>query len=264
MRLEAEVSVSASSCRRGEARSAVSAKPGGASSTTRSIPSRTANGAAAQLSDRAASEQERPGCARAPFYPYHLPVFGEHGLGDDSQHAAQGRKGRHRLLGRPRHERRGALDAREGRDPLRLHRQPRPARRGGLRRDPAQGARLRRARRRAWSSAGRSSSPRASPRSSAARSTSPPAARPTSTPRRSAARSPARCSSSRCARTTSASGATAAPTRATTSSASTATACSPTRRCASTSPGSTSGSSTSWAAARRCPRTWRRRASTTR
>ena len=131
--------------------------------------------------------------------------------------------------GRPRHERGRALDARERRDPLRLHREPRPARRVRLRRDPAQGARLRR-------------------REGAARRV-PPAARrrghrrdpvrrvphldrrraPTSTPRRSAARSPARCWWSRCARTASASGATAAPTRATTSSASTATACSPTR-----------------------------------
>ncbi len=37
-----------------------------------------------------------------------------------------------------------ALDAQQGRDPLRLHRQPRPARRARLRRDPAQGDALRR------------------------------------------------------------------------------------------------------------------------
>ncbi len=57
---------------------------------------------------------------------------------------ARRRTRRHRLLRRARHQRRGALDARQGRDPLRLHRQPRPARRERLRRHPAQGQGLRR------------------------------------------------------------------------------------------------------------------------
>ena len=166
---------------------------------------------------------------------------------------ARRREGRHRVLRRPRHQRRAALDAREGRDPVRLHRQPRPARRARLRRDPAQGAGLRRREGAADRVPRRSSSPkgiaahavRRVPHLHRRR-------RPTSTPRRSAAPSPARCSSSRCAKTTSTSGATAARTRATTSSASIATGCSPTRACASTSRGSTSSSSTSSAAARRC------------
>ena len=53
-------------------------------------------------------------------------------------------EGRHRLLRRPGHQRGAALDAQEGRDPLRVHRQPGPARRAGLRRDPAQGHGVRR------------------------------------------------------------------------------------------------------------------------
>ena len=60
------------------------------------------------------------------------------------QSLARRRESRHRVFRRPRHQRRAALDAREGRDSLRLHRQPRPARRNRLRRDPAQGDGLRR------------------------------------------------------------------------------------------------------------------------
>ena len=117
----------------------------------------------------------------------------------DGQHSpASPRRpeGRHRVFRRPRHERGASLDARQGRDPVRLHREPRPARRSRLRRDPAQGAAVRRregAPRRLPRADGRR---RASPRCRAARSTSPPPACPTSTPRRSAAPSPARCSSS--------------------------------------------------------------------
>ena len=51
------------------------------------------------------------------------------------------RESRHRVFRRPRYERRASLDAPEGRDPVRLHREPRAAGRAGLRRDPAQGAR---------------------------------------------------------------------------------------------------------------------------
>ena len=105
-------------------------------------------------------------------------------------------EGRHRLLRRPRHQRRAALDAQQGRDSLRLHRQPRPARRARLRRDPAQGAAVRR-REGAPVDCRASSSPKASRRCSAAPSTSRPPASPTSTPRRSAAPSPARCWSRR-------------------------------------------------------------------
>ena len=54
------------------------------------------------------------------------------------------REGRHRVLGRPRHQRRAALDARQGRDPVRLHGQPRAARRDRLRRHPEEGDGLRR------------------------------------------------------------------------------------------------------------------------
>src|SRR6185436_7432085 len=49
MRLDAEVSASASSSRRGEPVDCTSAKPGGASSATRASPSDTANGAAIAL-----------------------------------------------------------------------------------------------------------------------------------------------------------------------------------------------------------------------
>ena len=82
-------------------------------------------------------------------------------------------EGRHRLFRRPRHQRRAALDAQQGRDPLRLHRQPRPARRARLRRDPAQGDAVRRregAPDRLPHAAGRT---KASPRCRPAPSTSP-------------------------------------------------------------------------------------------
>ena len=163
---------------------------------------------------------------------------------------------RHRVLRRARHQRRAALDARQGRASLRLHRQPGPARRAGLRRDPAQGARLRR----------REGAAGGLPAAAGGRGPggAPVRRLPHHHRRRpllqhhaaSAARSPARCWCRRCARTTCTSGATAARSRATTSSGSTATACWPTRRCASTSRGSIRRSSTSWAAARRCRSTW--------
>ena len=53
-------------------------------------------------------------------------------------------EGRHRVFRRPRHQRRAALDAREGRDSLRVHGEPRPARRARLRRHSAPRAALRR------------------------------------------------------------------------------------------------------------------------
>ena len=86
------------------------------------------------------------------------------------------------------------MDARAGRDPVRVHRRPRPVRRARrLRRSPTgRGCTARR--RRCSSTAARRSRARASPRSSAARSTSRRPASATSTRRRSAARSPARCS----------------------------------------------------------------------
>ena len=174
----------------------------------------------------------------------------------DPSERADRRTSRHRVLGRARYQRGLALDARQGRTSLRLHREPRVSptspttTRSRARRWPTA------PRRRGSWTAGRSSSPRGWRHCSAAPSTSPRPASPTSTRRRSAALSPARCWCRPCARTTSTSGATAARSRATTSSASTATACWPTRRCASTSRGSIRPSSTSWAAARRCPSTW--------
>ena len=62
----------------------------------------------------------------------------------DSEKPAQGRKSRHRFFGRSRHLSRAALDEAEGRARLCLYRQSRPARRGRLRRDSAQGAGVRR------------------------------------------------------------------------------------------------------------------------
>ena len=56
----------------------------------------------------------------------------------------KGRKSRHRLLGRSRHQRGAAVDEAERRPRLRLYRQSRPTRRGRLRRDSAQGPGLRR------------------------------------------------------------------------------------------------------------------------
>src|SRR6202041_2044851 len=57
----------------------------------------------------------------------------------DLERPAQGRKSRHCFLGRSRHQRGAAVDEAERRACLRLYRQSRPARRGRLRRDPAQG-----------------------------------------------------------------------------------------------------------------------------
>ncbi len=57
---------------------------------------------------------------------------------------SRGPQGRPRVLGRPRHERGAALDAGERRDSVRVHREPGPARRERLRRDPAQGLAIRR------------------------------------------------------------------------------------------------------------------------
>ena len=54
------------------------------------------------------------------------------------------RAGRDRVLGRPRYLRGPPLDAPARQHPLRVHRPPRPARRGRLRRDPAQGHDVRR------------------------------------------------------------------------------------------------------------------------
>ena len=144
----------------------VSAKPGGASRAMRASPSWTAKGAAAHCSgtaSRAAISQEvRTSGILASGY--HFSFRRSSGLATDPQYAPEGGEGRHRVLGRARHERGRALDAREGRDPVRLHRQPRPARRVGLRGR----SRARRSptapRRRGWSTAARSSSPRASPR----------------------------------------------------------------------------------------------------
>src|SRR5206468_4675565 len=56
--------------------------------------------------------------------------------GHDPAVPARRREGRHRLLRRPRHQRGARLDAREGRDPLRVHRQPGPAGRERLRGNP--------------------------------------------------------------------------------------------------------------------------------
>ena len=53
-------------------------------------------------------------------------------------------EGRHRVFRRPRHQRGAALDARQGRDPLRVHGEPRPARRARLRRHPPPRAAVRR------------------------------------------------------------------------------------------------------------------------
>ncbi len=62
----------------------------------------------------------------------------------DPEKPAQRGKSRHRFLGRSRHQRGAAVDEAKGRPRLCLYRQPRPARRGRLRRDSAQGAGLRR------------------------------------------------------------------------------------------------------------------------
>ena len=56
--------------------------------------------------------------------------------GKHTSEPACGRKSRPRFLRRTRYQRRHSLDARQGSDPLFLHRQSRPARRARLRRDP--------------------------------------------------------------------------------------------------------------------------------
>ena len=123
----------------------------------RLVPLRPLDSAAARTS---ASREQPPGSQDVPGRRSREPEAGSlrpHGAAilqrpelssevhvDDSSEGSGRRTRRHRVLGRPRHQRRAALDAREGRHPLRLHRQPRPARRTRLRRDSAQGARLRR------------------------------------------------------------------------------------------------------------------------
>src|SRR5258706_6284271 len=124
IRFDAEVSVAARSVSRGEARSPVSLKPGGVSSTIFSTPRRTENGAAAQLSETVASSAAR---MRIGAIVRIILILGELQVGDDPKRAAQGEKNRHRLLGRPGHERGRTLDASERRDPLRLYREPRSA-----------------------------------------------------------------------------------------------------------------------------------------
>ena len=88
--------------------------------------------------------RRRSGLKIAPFSQRSHPQSVRRTMATILQHLPVGEKRRHRLLGRPRHQRRAALDARQGRDPLRLHRQPRPARRARLRRHPAPGAAVRR------------------------------------------------------------------------------------------------------------------------
>ena len=77
----------------------------------------------------------------------------ENGRGGDPRLAAGRRARRHRLLGRPRHLLRARLDAREGRDPVRVHRRPRPVRRARHRRRPRPRARSTAPRRRCSSTA---------------------------------------------------------------------------------------------------------------
>ena len=162
------------------------------------------------------------------------------------------RTSRHRILGRPRYERRPALDARERRDPVRLHRQPGTAGRTRLRRHPTQGAPVRR----------REGPPRRLSRATGDRGTGGAAVRrlphlhrgrallqhDAHRPRRHRHDARPRHEGRRRAHL----GRRQHVQRATTSSGSIATACSPTRRCASTSRGSIRRSSTSSAAAKRC------------
>src|SRR3954453_8453875 len=125
IQFEGEVSVSASSCSRGEPVNVVSANPGAASSPRRASPTCTADGAAGAPWKK--SEATRAMATRTRVILYIIAAFGEKRFGDDPRHASQGRKGRNRVLRRARHERRSALDAREGRGSVRLHREPRPA-----------------------------------------------------------------------------------------------------------------------------------------
>ena len=91
--------------------------------------------------------------------------------------AAGRRARRHRLLRRPRHLLRARVDARAGRDPVRVHRRPRPVRRAGHRAPSRRRRGSTAPRRRSSSTAATRSRARGSPRSSAARSTSRPAGR---------------------------------------------------------------------------------------
>ena len=116
----------------------------------------------------------------------------------DGQHPsvfACGRARRHRLLRRSRHERGAALDARQGRDPLRLHGEPGPAGRTGLRRHPPSRAAIRGREGPADRLPRRARQRRPLACCSAAPFTSRRPAWPTSTPRLSAARSLEHCSS---------------------------------------------------------------------
>src|SRR5256885_12311995 len=98
MRFDAEVSDSASSCRRGEPVKPVSAKPGGASSPMRVSPTCTANGAAAHCSEMAARAAAR--VRTAAFYPRLSSLtFGGCKLGGDPQHSPERGEDRHRVLG---------------------------------------------------------------------------------------------------------------------------------------------------------------------
>ena len=83
-----------------------------------------------------------PSCPTRPSRPPALVRLGSHG--DYSSERSCEQTGRHRVFRRTRHERRDPLDAEQGRDPLRLHGESRPARRAGLRRHSAQGAAVRR------------------------------------------------------------------------------------------------------------------------
>ena len=105
----------------------------------------------------------------------------------DPEKPAQRRKSRHRLLGRSRHQRGAVVDEAERRPRLCLYRQSRPARRGRLQRDSAQGAGVRRRKSPAGGLPHATGARRYRRRSNPAPSTSPPAASPISTPRRSVA-----------------------------------------------------------------------------
>src|SRR5688572_2025092 len=54
---------------------------------------------------------------------WRIDIISTHG--DDSSECARRPEGRHRIFRRPRYERGPSLDARQGRDSLRIHRQPR-------------------------------------------------------------------------------------------------------------------------------------------
>ena len=96
------------------------------------------------------AKASRPACRLAEprkAVHYVCPCAGWHTYGthgDDSPEHSQGTESRHRLFRRSRHQRGPALDAEQGRDSVRLHREPRTARRTGLRRDSPQGPAVRR------------------------------------------------------------------------------------------------------------------------